>query len=85
MKKLVHTREISIWISDLGDHYILLEGSLIDHQFLLRQNEVSEDSELVHYMFIRSKVKGSVMLIEQVEATMPHHPREECSGCFLRS
>jgi len=32
MKKLVHTREISIRTSDLGDHYVLVEGSLIDHQ-----------------------------------------------------
>jgi hypothetical protein len=78
MKKLVHTREISIRTSDLGDHYILVEGSLIDHRYRPRQNEASEKSEFVHHMVIRFKVKGPGMLIEQAEATMPHHLREEC-------
>ena len=29
-------------------------------------------------MVIRMKIKGPDMFIEQVEANMPHHPREEC-------
>ena len=78
MKKLVHTREISMRTSDLGDHTILVEGSLIDHRHRTRPNEVSEESELVHHMVIQLKVKGPRMLIEQAEAAMPHHPREEC-------
>jgi hypothetical protein len=78
MKRLVHTRDISMRTSDLGDHSILVEGSLIDHRYPQKQNEASEESELVHHMVIRLKVKGPGMLIEQAEATMPHHPREEC-------
>jgi Protein of unknown function (DUF2889) len=78
MNKLVHTREISIRTSDLGDHYILVEGSLVDHRYRPRQNEASEEPELVHHMVIRLKVKGPGMLIEQAEAAMPHHPRKEC-------
>jgi len=78
MKRLVHTREISMQTSDLGDHYILVEGSLIDHRHRPGQEEASEESQLVHHMVIRFKVKGPGMLIEQAEATMPHHPREEC-------
>ena len=78
MDKLVHTREISMRTSDLGDHTILVEGGLIDHRYRLMKNEGSEESELVHHMVIRLKVKGPGMLIEQAEATMPHHPREEC-------
>lgn len=78
MNKLVHTREISMRTSDLGDHTILVEGSLIDHRYRPTKNEGSEESELVHHMLIRLKVKGPGMLIEQAEATMPHHPREEC-------
>jgi hypothetical protein len=78
MNKLVHTREISMRTSDLGDHTILVEGSLIDHRYRPMKNEGSEESELVHHMVIRLKVKGPGMLIEQAEATMPHHPREEC-------
>jgi len=78
MKKLVHTREISMRTSDLGDHSILVEGSLIDHRYGARQEGTSEESELVHHMVVRLKVKGPGMLIEQAEATMPHHPRKEC-------
>ena len=78
MKKLVHNREISIRTSDLGDHTILVEGSLIDHRYRPMQNEDSKESELVHHMVVRLKVKGPSMLIEQSEATMPHHPRVEC-------
>jgi hypothetical protein len=78
MKELVHNRDISIRTFDLGDHYILVEGSLIDHQHRPRDDEASEESKLVHHMVIRLKVKGPGMLIEQAEATMPHHPREEC-------
>ncbi len=77
MKKLVHTREISIQTSDLGDHSILVEGSLIDHR-CRPERDKTEDSELVHHMVIRLKVKGPRMLIEEAEATMPHHPRKEC-------
>ena len=77
MKKLVHTREISIQTSDLGDQSILVEGSLIDHRYRPERDKTDE-SELVHHMVIRLKVKGPGMLIEQAEAAMPHHPREEC-------
>jgi hypothetical protein len=80
MKKLVHTREISMRTSDLGDHYILVEGRLIDHRYRARRSEALGESELVHHMVIQLKVKGPGMLIEQAEATMPHHPREECPG-----
>jgi len=79
MKKLVHTREISMRTYDLGNRYILVEGSLMDHRYLPGQNAASEESELVHHMVIRLKVKGPRMLIEETEATMPHHPREECT------
>ena len=78
MKELVHDREISIRTFNLGDHYILVEGSLIDHRDRPRHNKVSKESELVHHMVIRLRVKGPEMLIEQAEAAMPHHPREEC-------
>jgi hypothetical protein len=78
MERLVHNREISIKTSDLGEHYILVEGSLIDHRYSPRRNEISDESELVHHMVIRLEVKGPEMLIERAEASMPHHPREEC-------
>jgi hypothetical protein len=78
MKKLVHTRKISMRTSDLGNHTVLVEGGLIDHRYPAKPSKVSEESELVHHMVIQLKVKGPGMLIEQAEATMPHHPREEC-------
>src|SRR4030042_979444 len=64
--------------SDIWDQTILVRGSLIDHRYRPMKNEGSEESELVHHMVMRLKVKGPGMLIEQAEATMPHHPREEC-------
>ncbi len=78
MEKLVHTREISIRTFDLGDQRILVEGTLIDHGYEAGRDEASKRAELIHHMVIRLKVKGPEMLIEQAEATMPHHPREEC-------
>jgi len=78
MERLVHTRDISMRTSDLGDHTILVEGSLIDRRHPPQQNEASEKSDPVHHMVVRLKVKGPGMLIERAEATMPHHPREEC-------
>jgi len=78
MKKLVHTRKISMKTSDLGDHTIEVEGDLVDHRYRPRHHVPSEESELVHHMVIRLKIKGPAMFIEQAEATMPHHPRQEC-------
>lgn len=78
MEKLVHTREISIRTSDLGDHEILVEGRLIDHRYQPEQRDASRESEPVHHMVIRLKVKGPLMSIEQAEAFMPHHPRKDC-------
>ena len=78
MKQLVHTRELSIRTSDLGDHNILVEGSLIDHRFRPMANEISEEAALAHHMVIQLRVKGPGMVIEQAAAAMPYHPREEC-------
>ena len=78
MKKLIHTREISMLTFDMGGHSILVEGNLIDHGYRPTQSGAPKKFELVHHMIIRLKVKGPGMLIERAEATMPHHPREEC-------
>ena len=78
MKELVHNREISIRTFDLGNHSILVKGSLIDRQLREWPNEVRKKPKIIHDMVIQIKVKGPEMLIEQAEATMPHHPREEC-------
>ena len=77
MKNLVHTREISIQTSDLGDHSVLVEGNLVDRRHQPERDR-NEKFNLVHHMAIRLKVKGPGMLIEEAEAAMPHHPREEC-------
>ena len=78
MKELVHNREISVQTFDLGNHSILVRGSLIDRQHRPWSNEVRKRPKIVHDMVIQIKVKGPEMLIEQAEATMPYHPREEC-------
>ncbi len=64
--------------SDLGDHTIEVEGDLIDHRHRPQHQAASEGSELIHHMVVRLKIKGPTMFIEQAEATMPHHPRQEC-------
>ncbi|MBW1862120.1 MAG: DUF2889 domain-containing protein [Deltaproteobacteria bacterium] len=78
MKELVHNRGISIRTYDLGERCILIEGSLIDHRYRLRQDEAPEESKVVHDMLVRLKIRGPGMLIEEAEARMTHHPREEC-------
>ena len=78
MKKLVHTRNISIRTLDLGDHSVLVEGGLIDHRYRPGHKGTSKGPELVHHMVIQLKVKGPRMVIEQAVAKMPHHPRKEC-------
>lgn len=78
MKELVHNREISIRTYDLGNHRILIEGGLIDSLYRPRQDEDFEGSKRVHDMVVRLKVRGPGMIIEEAEANMPHHPREEC-------
>lgn len=78
MKKLVQDREISMRTYDLGDHQILIEGFLKDHRYPSAASGNTGGGRLVHDMIIRLKVKGPGMLIEEVEAEMPHHPREEC-------
>jgi hypothetical protein len=57
-----------------------VEGGLIDQRYRAVPGKVSEESELVHHMVIKFRVKGPRMSIEQAEATMLHHPREECPG-----
>jgi hypothetical protein len=78
MKRLVHTRDISIRTFSLGNHYILVEGSLVDHKHRPGPNRSSSEFELLHHMVIQLKVKGPRMVIENAKAAMPHHPREDC-------
>ena len=79
MKELVHHREHSIRTYDLGDQRILVEGSLIDHRYRPKHHEPREPPRLVHDMIVRLQIKGPEMRIDKAEATMPHHPREECT------
>jgi hypothetical protein len=79
MRELVHNREVSIRTYDLGNHRILIEGRLVDHRYRPTHNETEELPKIVHDMVVRLKVKGPGMLIEEAEAQMPHHPKEECT------
>jgi hypothetical protein len=78
MKKLVHTREISMRTFALGNHCILVEGNLVDHRYRPGRGKTPAGPEPVHNMVIRLKVRGPTMLIERAEAGMPHHPRKDC-------
>ena len=78
MKKLVHTREISMRTFDLGNHCILVEGNLVDHRYRPGRGKTPARPEPVHNMVIRLKVRGPTMLIERAEAGILHHPRKDC-------
>jgi hypothetical protein len=79
MKELVHNREVAIRVYDLGDHWILIEGSLIDHRYRPRPDETFDGFKLVHDMVVRLKVRGPEMLIAEARADMPHHPMKDCT------
>lgn len=76
--ELVHNRELSIKTYDCGDNIILIEGRLKDYRYRPKPMEGSDSPRLVHDMVVRLKVRGPEMLIEEVEAEMPRHPREGC-------
>ena len=80
MKELVHTRDISIRTFDLGEGRIMIEGRLFDNRYRERPGEHFEDgSTVVHDLALEVTVRGRDMMIEKVEARMPHHPREGCT------
>ena len=79
MRKLVHDREIKIRSFDLGNHLLLVEGSLIDYsKRFIRGKRNPAETRPVHHMIVRLKVRVPEMVIEEAEATMPHRPREGC-------
>ena len=78
MKQLVHNRDYSVQTYDLGDHRILIEGTLTDHRYQNGQSKDAGEPRLIHDMIVRLTVKGPEMLIEKAEADMPYHPREDC-------
>lgn len=79
MRELVHQRDISIRTYDLGGGRILVEGRLKDQRHRPRKGETFQGSFLVHDMVARLTISGPDMTIREVEAEMPHHPREGCT------
>ncbi len=79
MKEIVHSRDISIRTFDLGGNRILVEGRLKDHRHRPKGKEAVQGSFLVHDMVVRLTVKGPEMIIDGLEAEMPHHPRQSCT------
>jgi hypothetical protein len=77
MKRLVHTRDISMRTFALGSHAIRVEGRLVDHRYHQKPVKDSETAP-VHDMVVQLKVKGPRMVIEQAKAIMLHHPRKDC-------
>lgn len=80
MKEIVHSRDTSIRTFDLGEGRVLVEGRLRDQRHRPRTGETTfEGPRLVHDMVARFTVRGPDMVIEDVEAEMPRHPREGCT------
>jgi hypothetical protein len=78
VKEIVHSRDIVIRTFDLGEGRVLVEGRLRDQRHRPRPGETTQGPLLVHDMVARFKVRGPDMVIEEVEAEMPQHPRDEC-------
>jgi hypothetical protein len=78
MKALVHDRKFSIKTYDLGKQRLLIEGRLLDQRYRSRDNEDEELPKVIHHMVVRLTVRGAELLIEEAEAEMIRHPREEC-------
>jgi hypothetical protein len=79
LKKLVHGRDITIRTYDRGEGRVLVEGRLRDERHRPRSGEDFGGTFLVHDMVARLTVRGPEMVIESMEAEMPHHPREGCT------
>ena len=60
---------------------IMIEGRLFDNRYRERPGEHFEDgSTVVHDLVLEITVRGHDMMIEKVEARMPHHPRGRVHG-----
>ena len=79
MKELVQHRDLDIRSYDLGNGFILVEGSLIDHRYRHRAGETCELPKVLHDMTIRLRIKGPEMLIDEAEAVMRQYPHPECT------
>jgi hypothetical protein len=79
LKTLVHGRDIAIRTYDLGESTVLVEGRLRDERHRQREGEGFEGPFLIHDMAARLTIRGPEMVIQAVEAEMPHHPREGCA------
>jgi hypothetical protein len=79
LRELVHHRDMSIRTFDLGEGRILVEGRLRDQRHRPRAGEEFEGAFLVHDMVARLTIRGPDMVIDDVEAEMPQHPREGCA------
>jgi len=78
-EKPVHIRRTEIMTYDLGEHQVLVEGTLKDTRIPPSSEESAEDSMvLVHDLVARIWVQGPDLTIVAVEAEMPHVPREMC-------
>lgn len=76
----IHTRRIDIATYEGDSESIIVEGVLHDERLAVsyRPSGESLPPDTVHYMIIRMEVRGSKLVIEDIDVEMPTVPNPEC-------
>ena len=76
----IHTRRIDVATYEGGSDFIVVEGVLKDERLTASYRPTGETRPpgTVHHMIIRMKVRGSKLIIEDIDVEMPTVPRQEC-------
>lgn len=76
----VHTRKIDIATYEGDNNSVIVEGILKDDRMFasFRNPEIRKPPGTVHHMIIRLKIKGTKLIIEDIEVEMSTVPEQIC-------
>ena len=79
-KPKIHSRRIDISTYEGDSASIIVEGVLHDERLAISYRPTGESlpPDTVHYMIIRMEVRGSKLVIEDIDVEMPTVPNQEC-------
>jgi hypothetical protein len=85
--QIIHTRKIDITTYAGASDSVVVEGVLHDERLVETYRPTGETHPpgTVHHMIIRMEIKGSKLVIEDIEVEMPTIPYEACretQGCL---
>jgi hypothetical protein len=80
-RQKIHNRTIDIAIYEGGGDSVILEGVLRDERLLAsyRPDGEAHPPGTLHHMVIRMQVRGSRLVIEDIDVEMPTIPHEACA------